>query len=68
MDFYITMARRYAEADADTRRRSREHWARCNKENIEAGRPDLVCFSSKMLGMFAGVEAIEAQRAGEADR
>lgn len=65
--FYADYARRYRDADRETREAARKHWKRCNKENITAGRADLVTFSAKLLGIIEGIEAAEErQQANEA--
>lgn len=59
MEYYRNYATICANADEDTRRESRRHWAKCEKENIESNRADLICWSSRHIGILDGVEAMQ---------
>ena len=50
MDFYKQYMVRYMMADVGTRKRAKQHWAKCHLENVASGRDDLIVFSAKILG------------------
>lgn len=63
-DFYSSHTIRYIEADAQSRKESKDHWLKCHAENVASGREDMIIFSSKILAAISLAEAIiEEQKA-----
>ena len=57
MNYYEQYKERYAAADKETRKASREHWQRVHAENLASGRHDLIIFSAQILAMICTVDA-----------
>lgn len=49
MDYYKTVYERYKKANKKIQRAGLEYWIARHAENINAGREDLIIFSSKMI-------------------
>lgn len=56
LDFYQTTAIRYFEADAETRKASKEHYQRCHLKNLAERRDDLISFTARILSVYSLVD------------
>lgn len=61
MDYYEQTRERYRAAAPELREASREHWIKCHAENLQAGRPDMIIFSGKILAGYFEIDADEAR-------
>ena len=57
MNYYEQYKERYAAADEETRKASKDHWQRVHAKNLASGRQDLIIFSAQILAMICTIDA-----------